>query len=397
MTDQPLNDTVLTNVDKDTLLDLADQSHEQSISIFIPTHERGKEVNEGQDLILFKNHVQRMRQALEAQDLRSNEVNDLLQPLEALLEDTQFWRHQRQGLAVFRNPNYFAVFQSPLPLEESSQLGSRFRIRPLLPFAQHRPAYYLMQITKKDVSLYKVDAFSITPVDTAGSMPSGLEEVTKYYDFEEQEQGYTKGRSGRMAKYDTSQEADNKQKDHLLADYFRLVDQAIIDLMGTQNLPLVLASVEYYQPIYREINTYPHLHAEGLTGNFEHTQLDELHQMAQQMLGDSLQKHRQQRIEQYQNSSGGDLVSTNIRELLKAGVMGRIETLFMKADAETLGSFDENTLKATIHNEPRETDESLPDKVALLTLRHGGEVYVMDEVDLLNNQEPVDLAALFRF
>ncbi len=109
MTDQQIADTVLENMNKATLLDLASRTHAHSISIFIPTHHRGKEVNEGQDHIVFKNHVQRIRQTLESQSLRSNEMNDLMQPLEALLDDIQFWRHQQAGLAVFRSPDFLAI------------------------------------------------------------------------------------------------------------------------------------------------------------------------------------------------------------------------------------------------------------------------------------------------
>ena len=397
MTDQQIADTVLENVDKATLLDLASRTNDQSISIFIPTHQRGKEVNEGQDQIVFKNHVQRIRQTLESQSLRSNDVNDLMQPLEALLDDGQLWRHQQAGLAVFRNPDFFTYFHSPLPLESSSQIDSQFRISPLLPFAQRSPAYYLLQIGKNGIKLYKADTFTITEVDTTEAMPSGLDAVTKYYEFEEQLQGRTKGTGGAMAMYTSNQDADNKEKDHLLADYFRLVNDAIVGIIGTQNLPLVLASVEYFQPIYREINTYPHLQEKSLTGNFDHTQPDEMHQTAQELLGDSIKQDRQRRIEQYQNSSGGDLVSSDMKQLLKASVKGQIETLFLKKGASVWGSLKEDTLRTSIHDERQAGDEPLIDSLALHTLRNGGEVYVLDEIDLLPNQQDVMATALFRF
>ncbi|GAB3559824.1 hypothetical protein GCM10027577_52950 [Spirosoma fluminis] len=167
--------------------------------------------------------------------------------------------------------------------------------------------------------------------------------------------------------------------------------------MGPQNLPLMLASVAYFQPIYRAVNTYPHLRPEGLTGNFDHTQPDELHQMAQKLLGDSIDQTKQRLIEQYQNSSGSDLTSTDAHELLKAAVIGRIEALFLKAEASLWGHFDEDMMKTTIHDKQQEGDESLVEKIALLTLQNGGQVYVMDEVNLQKNQKPVDMAALFRF
>ncbi|GAB4019333.1 hypothetical protein GCM10028808_56740 [Spirosoma migulaei] len=397
MTDQQLNGINLEHVDKDILLDLAMQTHAQSISLFIPTHQRGKEVNEGQDILAFKNHIQRIRQTLEAQSFRSNEITSLLRPLEALLDDTPFWRHQQQGLAVFRNPDFFAIFHSPIPLENSSWLDAKFHLQPLFPFAQQSPVYCLLQISKKGVSLFKADTYTIAPLDLVDSMPSGLEDVTKYYDFDEELQGRTNGRNGAMTMYASNEDKDTKEKDHLLADYFRLIDAAIVEMMSTQNLPLVLASVAYFQPIYHDINTYPHLHKEGLTGNFDHTQPQELHQMAQELLGDSIEQDKQRRINQYQNSSGSEMVSSDARALLKAAVTGRIDALFLKTAASLWGHFDENTVKATIHDEKQDGDESLVEKIALLTLRNGGQVYVMDEVNLLKNQEPVDMAALFRY
>ena len=406
MTDQQNAMTDLENVGKSTLLELADMSNDLSVSITMPTHQRGKEVNEGQDMIMFKNHLQRIRQTLESRDLRSNDVNDLLQPLEALLDDTQFWRHQQQGLAVFRNPKYFGVFHSPLPLADNSEVSTQFRLGALLPFSHRSPSYYLLQISKNGIKLFKADSYSITPINTTSAdadptdtMPSGLEAVTKYYEFEEQFQSYSSGGGsggGSVAMYQ-SDNLDNKEKDHLLADYFRLVDKNMIDIIGTQNLPLVLASVAYFQPIYREINTYPHLYDEGLTGNFDHTQPDELHQMAQALVGDSFEQEKQRRIEQYQNNSGGELVSSDAKELLKAAVTGRIETLFVKAGAELWGKLDEDNLKATIHSERQDGDEDLADKAAMLTLHNGGYLYVMDEINLLDNQDSPMMTAFFRF
>lgn len=382
--------------DKEALLDLADHTHPHSISIFIPTHSRGKEVLEGQDLISFKNHLQAVRLELEAQNVRSNEIDDLMQPLDELLGDTQFWRHRTEGLAVFRSPSYINTFDSPKPLDDFYQLGAQFFVRPLLNYVQPSPQYYLMQIGKNGVVLYLADQYSMAVVETQGVMPSGIEEVTKYYDFEQELQGRTVGRGGTSAMY-TSDDSDNKDKDHLLADYFRLVDSAVTQLIGTRNVPLLLASVAYYQPIYRQVNAYSHLQEGGLTGNFDQVDLREMHRLANEQLGDYFHQPRQQRIVQYQNNSGGDLVSRDLRQILEAAVTGRVEVLFLRKEAQAWGHFDESTLTATIHDEAQPDDESLIDQVALLTLRHGGEVYELEEVSLLDYEEPVMITALFRF
>ncbi|OGX87151.1 hypothetical protein BEN47_11780 [Hymenobacter lapidarius] len=397
-----------SNFDKEVLLDLTSRTHPHSISIFIPTHRRGKQVLDGRDAIVLKNHLQTIRLELKAQALRSNDIDDLMQPLESLLDDPQFWRHRTEGLALFRSPDFFATFDSPLPLADVHYLASTFQMRPLLPYVQPAARYYLLQIGKKEVVLYHADAYSMAVVDTAGVMPAGLEEVTKYYDFEEELQGRStgggglgssaQGRGSGMAMYtsDDSNE-DQKNKNHLLADYFRLVDKAIMGLMGTQKVPLLLASVAYYQPIYRSINSYPHLQEGGLTGNFDHVQPEEMHRQANEQLTDYFGKTCQQRISQYQNSSGGALTSHDLRHILESAVTGRVEVLFLRQDAQVWGRFNEETLTATFHDEARDGDESLIDQAALLTLRHGGEVYALEEVNLLDNQQPVTIAALYRF
>ncbi|RYC67849.1 baeRF7 domain-containing protein [Spirosoma sordidisoli] len=386
----------LVRAEKETILKLADQSHQQCISIFIPTHVRGKEVNERQDQLAFKNHSQTIRRALEQQSLRSNDIDELMQPLESLLDNSPFWRHQREGLAVFRNPDYFAVFQSPLPLENSCHLDSSFRVRPLLTFAEPFPIYYVLQVGKDGVVLYQADPFSISQVDTGEVMPLGLSDITQYYDFEEELQGRTTGRGGMATRY-TSDDLDNKEKGHLLADYFRLIDEGVIKLMGTRNVPLLLASVAYYQPIYQQINSYPYLRKEGLTGNFDHVQPRDIHRMANELLIDDFRQNRQLRIDQYQQHSGTSLVSRDLRQLLTAAVMGRIDVLFLQSEADVWGHFDEATLATTLHDERQPDDQSLLDRVALLTLRQGGEVYMVDDMTIVDPRGSGSVAALFRF
>ncbi|SDY59761.1 baeRF3 domain-containing protein [Hymenobacter psychrophilus] len=390
----------LLNAGKATLLALAEQAHPHSLSIFIPTHQRGRAVNEGQDRLAFKNHVQTARLALEAQDLRSNDIADLLQPLEDLLADPEFWRHQQAGLAVFRNPDYFGLFHSPLPLPDAHRLGSRFWLGPLLPFAQPFAEFYLLQISKQEARLYRADAATITPVDLANVLPTGLADITQDDDFEpEQPESASDGRGLTSGYASDNAVSKRREKDHVLANYFRLLDTAVITQLGVaQTAPLLLASVAYFQPIYREVNSYTHLHEGGLTGNFDHTPAPELHALATSLLGGALAHNQQQRMAEYQNGSGSGLIAPNTQQVLQAAVAGRVQALFVRADMEVWGQFDETTLTTTIHAQPQQDDTSLLDQAALLTLRHGGEVYVLDhDAQLLARAAPVPLTALLRY
>ena len=176
MVHQQPNAPHLKPVDQDILRDLAMQMHAQSISLFISTHQRGNEVNDEQDIIVFKNYVQRIRLALEVRALPSAEIINLIHPLENLLDDMQVWRYQQQGLAVFRNPDFFAVFHSTTPFENSSWLDAKFHLQPLLHFAFGSPVYCLLQIGKKGFSHFKADTYTSAPLTLANEIPLGLDQ-----------------------------------------------------------------------------------------------------------------------------------------------------------------------------------------------------------------------------
>lgn len=388
----------MENLDKKTLLDLAAHEGEHCITIYLPTHRKGHEVNEDHDRILFKNHLQKLRADLQQKGLKSHEVENLVNPMTELLKDTEFWKDQREGLAVFRSLDFFEYYQSPIPFEEFSQVSHRFFLQPLLPLLNaHNKAYHILNLTKNGAKLYKATPYSIKEVDTAEAFPAGIDEITQYYEFEKQYQGRRTGKGdGNAASRGDTTEVNN-EKEYLLEEYFRGVDTGIRQLLDEENTPLVLASVEYYHPIYRNANTYGRLHAETLTGNFDQAPLVDLHHMANELMQHYFTDTQNKRVERYQNSSGTTLTSTDLREILEAAVTGRIDTLFVRKNAQVWGRFDENNLQAVIHEERQERDESLTDKVALITIQNGGEAYVMDDVNLLHNNDHVLVAALYRF
>lgn len=72
------------------------------LSLFMPTHRAGRDTQ--QDPIRFKNLLQEAENRLRDFDLRTPEVQGLLEPARRRLDDSAFWRHQSDGLAVFLSP-----------------------------------------------------------------------------------------------------------------------------------------------------------------------------------------------------------------------------------------------------------------------------------------------------
>jgi hypothetical protein len=69
------------------------------VSIFMPTHRAGPETQ--QDPIRFKNLVSEAEERLIAGGLRAPRAKALLKAANALVDDYDFWQHQRAVLALF--------------------------------------------------------------------------------------------------------------------------------------------------------------------------------------------------------------------------------------------------------------------------------------------------------
>jgi hypothetical protein len=86
------------------------------ISIYMPTH---RESNQAlQDPIRLKNLLQEAEQRLLEHGISLPEVNKLLRPAQALLDDRVFWQNQSDGLALFLSTEGFNTYRLPCSFDE---------------------------------------------------------------------------------------------------------------------------------------------------------------------------------------------------------------------------------------------------------------------------------------
>ena len=120
-------------ITKEDFKELAQHEGDNSISLFIPTHRAGVEVNEKQDAIIYKNAIQEITRQLQQKGINQRDIDNLLQPAFELYKDDVFWNNQQDGLAVFLSPDNFKVFKLPYMVKEELFINSSFFITPLLP------------------------------------------------------------------------------------------------------------------------------------------------------------------------------------------------------------------------------------------------------------------------
>ena len=102
------------------------------VSIYMPTHRTGTDAQ--QDPIRLKNLLREAETGIFLPGgVGPRAVQKMLEPASMLLQDSDFWQHQSDGLAIFLSSNGIRRYRLPLNFEELVVVIDYFHIKPLLP------------------------------------------------------------------------------------------------------------------------------------------------------------------------------------------------------------------------------------------------------------------------
>ena len=360
------------------------------VSIFLPTHQAGAQTQ--QDPIRLKNLLREAEEQLLAKEFRTPEAEELLGPAWELLDDSVFWRHQSDGLAIFLSAGVFRYYRLPLNFEDLVVVADRYYLKPLLPLLTGDGQFYVLALSQNEVRLLRATRHSVSEVELE-DVPENLADTLRYDDQQKQLQFHTGtagGRGGRAAIFH-GHEPDDDPKDDILR-YFRQIDRGVQELLKGSQAPLVLVGVDYLLPIYREVSRYPHTIDEGVTGNPESLRPEELHERAWDAVRPRFSEAQQNAAARYRQLAGTGQTSRDVREIVAAAYYGRVETLFAASGTQQWGVFDPDTGDVDLYEGPEGGD--LLEFAAIQTVLHHGTVYV---TNLENMPDDADAVSVFRY
>ena len=369
-------------MDKLTLDDLgalAVQGATPCVSIFMPTHRAGQETQ--QDPIRLKNLLDEAEAQLVDAGLRSPEAREVLQPAQALMDNSAFWRHQSDGLALFAAPGLFRTYRLPLDLGELLIVAPRFHVKPLLPFFAGDGHFFILALSQNQVRLLAATRHGVVEIeleDTPTSLVEALprEEAEKHLQF--QTGTGVAGEGGDRSAVFHGHDPDDETKNRILR-FFQRVDKGLNHVLRDERSPLVLAGVQYLLPIYQEANSYPHLVDEGITGNPDNLKAEELHAPAWDIVEPQFAAAQREALADYAQQAGTGRTSGRIGEVVPAAHYGRVAVLWVALGTQMWGRFDPETGNLQRRDEPEPGDEDLLDLSAFQTLLKGGTVYAVEE------------------
>jgi hypothetical protein len=350
---------------------LALQGGGPCVSVFLPTHRAGPEVQQGP--IRLKNLLREATEALQADGVKAPTIKSLLAPLWRLLDDGLFWQYQSDGLALYSRPGWWRSFRVPLDLPELARVADRFHVSPLLPLLTGDGHFFVLALSQNQIRLLEGTRDRLEEVDLPG-VPLGVRDALQGEEGQKQLQLYVADRGGVAARgiFHGHGSAGDVQEERVL-QYLRKVDRALGEVLAGERAPMVLAAVEDLAPLWRKATTYPHLVDETLAGNPDALGPHELHPRAWAIVEPLFLQALREAAARYDQLAGSGLTSKDPREIIRAAEHGRIDTLF--ASQHPAGpSTDEGGVPVSDEGSGL---QDLLERAAATTLIKGGTVYML--------------------
>ena len=379
---------------------LANFDNNPCVSIYIPTERAGKEVLEEEAKGRLKSQWKKVFEKLKAMNLDQEKIDKLGEPIEQLLGDRNFWRHQSDGLAIFLADGFFEKYTLPIEFESFVYVSDHFYLKPLVPMFNGDGRFYLLSLQLEDVKLYEATQFSIGEVEIDDLTPDRLEDRVGY-DYEEKHRKHKTQRnnigahpSGTSTQH--GYEPASRDRKNEIQRFFRAVDKGIYGILHNETVPLVVACQDAYFPIYEEVSRYNHLYHQVVPGNPEadYDNVYDLHAATLDVLEPYFRKELDQKVEEF-NELNPERVSSKVTDILPAIYEGKVDTLFLQNREDLWGNYNENMSSVDIDEGPTTANLSLMNLAAMKVIEQGGKVYLMEGQFMPNKDSKMN--AVFRY
>jgi len=357
----------VANLDESVFDDLAGKGGENLISMFMPTHKKGREV--AQDRIHLKNQLSAAEETLAELGYKPREREARLAAAYDLVDDHDFWEHQDAGLGVFIDEEGEVVpVSSGNRLDPESFVMPVFYLRPLMADISRLTAPVLA-LTKDAVALFSVTGSNVTEMDV--EFPT-YDEVNWFVDREKERQQHPDrvGSSRNRHGHEPSARADED-----LARFLREVDSALKEFES----PLIVLGDDDHVARFANHSERATMSPEnsGVRAPFTSDEvLEKVGGLLVDLEGDRVDLARSSALDQL----GQGRATTDIEEALPAAVIGRVGGVVMDRNASPVwGRFDEGTHQVEVHESNRHGDVDLLDRLVVWARDTGAEVTAAED------------------
>ena len=297
-----------------------------SVSIYLPTDPAS---NGDPERIELKTLVAQASSQLRQVGAGVRVIRQFEDEIGYLQYDEGFWRYQARSLATFVARNRLVTFRLPNRLLSQVEVSDRFHLRPLLRTLTFPHIAFLLALAQGSVRVVEVTPDLDPARIDVDDLPSDVAGAV--------------GKSSIADRAPTRRIQGSEGQKVRMRQYAREVDRALRPLLNDLEVPLILAATDPIDSIYRSVNTYPHLLAQGISGSPETVSDRELAARTRTVLDDFYAAQLRDVQELYGQRSADGRALSDVAEVARAASFGAVETLLVDIDAAVPGSVDDET------------------------------------------------------
>jgi hypothetical protein len=286
------------------------------------------------------------------------------------------------------------IFTLPIDQPQFTYVADHFYLLPILSVFSSDNLFYLLNLSLKHIKLYEASRYSIREIILKGIIPDNLEELVGY-NVRNKSLQFRTGQGGEAGAIFHGQGSGKDEKESEIEKFFRAIDKSLVNIMKNDDIPLVLACVDHYFPVFKKITSYANLYEKHISGNHEETLPLLLHEKAIEVVDDLFQKRRKKSVEKIKEQSSASKISYDLNDIIPAAIDGRVESLFIEKSKDRYGLYDIINRSIIIDEGQKAKQASLFNLAALQTWLKNGDVFIVEKDEM--PFEGTSLNALLRY
>ncbi len=348
------------------------------VSIYLPTTPETQKVTLSR--ISFGNLTRTALGQLDAAGFDKRRRAALEEHLLSLDEDGEFWRFQANSLAVLATPDSLRTFRLATDVTNTVEVSDRFHLKPLtraMAFSQHA---FVLALSENDVRLVEIFADHPAKAVSVPNLPANAADATGHASVNTPGMGTGHGNAqGRKS---------------LLLKYLRTVDIALRPVLAGRETPLILAATEPLAPIFRTVNSYPGLLAEGISASPDSMSESALASAARSVLDGYYAGRIEAAAALFQERIGSHRAITDLQAVARAATFGAVDLLLVDIDEVVPGTVDDADGTVVFATAPGAASYGVIDEITGRVIRAGGKVLAIRRADM---PEGAAVAAILRY
>lgn len=348
------------------------------VSIYLKTTPVTQEV--GTSRIEFGNLIREAQSQLQDANFDKRRLAGLLDSLNDLLDDDEFWRFQANSLAVFATPDTIRAYRLANDLTSMVQVSDRFHMKPLLRAVTFPHSAFILALSENAVRLVEMHADLPPEAVKVPDMPrDAASSVGKSTLNDRSFSGRIHGSEGQNVRFQ---------------QYIRQVDAALRQVLSGREIPLVLAATGRLASIFMQTCSYPHLLKDTIADSPDRFSEAELASKARPILDEAYASEIAEIHSLFDRRASERRVTTDIADAARAATFGGVHKLLIDIDSTIPGFVDDETGAVTFVEQDDAKAYGIVDEIAARALASGARVMGVRRDDIPGGKE---LAAILRY